>query len=121
MWGPLGNGFPTLNGVKHVGLVAGGIGQTPFLAYVRELLGGRGYGGRATTQSVERVSGLLRRAVGRSGRRRELTSALRRAAVHPGDGRRQPGREGFVTQLLERHGRPDHLVGCGPEPMLHSS
>ncbi len=39
VWGPLGNGFPELDGVEHVGLVAGGIGQTPFLAYVRQLLG----------------------------------------------------------------------------------
>ncbi len=39
VWGPLGNGFPDVDGVEHVGLVAGGIGQTPFLAHVRELLG----------------------------------------------------------------------------------
>src|SRR5207302_29972 len=38
-WGPLGNGFLPLEGTGHVGLVAGGIGQTPFLAYIRELLG----------------------------------------------------------------------------------
>src|SRR5438105_14432196 len=37
VWGPLGNGFPELHGLDHVGLVAGGIGQTPFLAHVREL------------------------------------------------------------------------------------
>jgi dihydroorotate dehydrogenase electron transfer subunit len=28
------------------------------------------------------------------------------------------GYHGFVTQLLEREGPPDHLIGCGPEPML---
>src|SRR5437879_5301044 len=28
VWGPLGNGFPDLSGVDHVGLIAGGIGQT---------------------------------------------------------------------------------------------
>ena len=43
VWGPLGNGFPDLSGIEHVGLVAGGIGQTPFLAYIRELLGERGH------------------------------------------------------------------------------
>src|SRR3954465_7706787 len=32
VWGPLGNGFPDLDGLDHVALVAGGIGQTPFLA-----------------------------------------------------------------------------------------
>src|SRR5262249_41972095 len=40
-WGPLGNGFPPLDGLEHAALVAGGIGQTPFLAHVRELLGER--------------------------------------------------------------------------------
>ena len=37
---------PISHGLEHVALVAGGIGQTPFLAHVRELLGTRGYGGR---------------------------------------------------------------------------
>src|SRR5262249_1007547 len=39
VWGPLGNGFPEPVGRDHVALIAGGIGQTPFLAHVRELLG----------------------------------------------------------------------------------
>ena len=30
------------------------------------------------------------------------------------------GFRGFVTQLLERQAPPGHLVGCGPEPMLHA-
>src|SRR5258708_7829803 len=36
VWGPLGNGFPEPVGDQHVALVAGGIGQTPFLAHIRE-------------------------------------------------------------------------------------
>src|SRR5438270_1337345 len=43
VWGPLGNGFPDLGERDHVALVAGGIGQTPFLAHARQLLGARGY------------------------------------------------------------------------------
>ena len=39
IWGPLGNGFPEPVTAERVGLVAGGIGQTPFLAHIRELLG----------------------------------------------------------------------------------
>src|SRR5580765_1456181 len=54
VWGPLGNGFPDLTGVEHVGLVAGGIGQTPFLAHVRELLGTRGYGGNPPRRQSQR-------------------------------------------------------------------
>src|SRR5262245_3985402 len=46
VWGPLGNGFPPPRTGGHVALVAGGIGQTPFLAHIRELLGTRGYGGQ---------------------------------------------------------------------------
>ena len=30
------------------------------------------------------------------------------------------GFKGFVTQLLESHGKTGPLVGCGPEPMLHA-
>src|SRR5437870_259884 len=56
IWGPLGNGFPEPDGVDHLGLVAGGIGQTPFLAYVRALLGGRGYGGRPARRIARRVT-----------------------------------------------------------------
>ena len=56
VWGPLGNGFPDYDGVAHIALVAGGIGQTPFLAHLRDLLGERGYGGRPARRMVDRVS-----------------------------------------------------------------
>src|ERR1051325_9213813 len=58
VWGPLGNGFPdpSIALAGHVALVAGGIGQTPFLAHIRELLGTRGYGGMAAKQRVQQVS-----------------------------------------------------------------
>lgn len=56
IWGPLGNGFPELEPKDHVALVAGGIGQTPFLACVRELLGTRGYGGQPGRRKAQRVS-----------------------------------------------------------------
>ena len=54
IWGPLGNGFRPVVAARHVALVAGGIGQTPFLAYARELLGGRGYGGNMPQRLVDR-------------------------------------------------------------------
>lgn len=43
IWGPLGNGF-AVQAVDHLILVAGGIGQTPFVAVAQEALGLRQYG-----------------------------------------------------------------------------
>src|SRR5262245_32081032 len=45
-WGPLGHSFRDVSGRRDVALVAGGIGQTPFLALIRDLLGTRDYGGQ---------------------------------------------------------------------------
>jgi dihydroorotate dehydrogenase electron transfer subunit len=118
-WGPLGNGFAELAGVGHVGLVAGGIGQTPFLAYTRQLLGERGYGGRPARRAVQRVS--LYYGV----RSADLAAGVddfrqAGATVHLASDDGSVGFHGFVTHLLEQGERPDHLVGCGPEPMLHA-
>jgi dihydroorotate dehydrogenase electron transfer subunit len=119
IWGPLGNGFPELSGLDHVALVAGGIGQTPFLAHVRELLGGRGYGGRPPRRAARRVS------VYYGVRTKDLAAGVEDfrsagAAVHLATDDGTFGFHGFVTQLLERHEPPQHFVGCGPEPMLRA-
>jgi dihydroorotate dehydrogenase electron transfer subunit len=118
-WGPLGNGFPDLGHLDHVGLVAGGIGQTPFLAHVRELLGTRGYGGKLPRRVTQRVS--LFYGV----RTANLAAGVEdfRAAgaeVHLASDDGSIGYHGFVTQLLQQHPRPQHLIGCGPEPMLRA-
>jgi dihydroorotate dehydrogenase electron transfer subunit len=119
VWGPLGNGFAVLSGLGDIALVAGGIGQTPYLAYIRELLGERGYGGRPRHRQVRRV---------------RLYYGLRTADLAAGvDDFRAAGAElhlatddgslgfhGFVTRLLATHPPPQRLVGCGPEPMLHA-
>jgi dihydroorotate dehydrogenase electron transfer subunit len=119
IWGPLGNGFPEIVGEEHVICVAGGIGQTPFLAYARELLGGRGYGGAEPLRRVKRV--LLYYGV----RTAKLAAGLDdfrsvgcglRLATDDGS----LGYKGFVTQLLARDHPPGPFVGCGPEPMLHA-
>lgn len=119
VWGPLGNGFPRLDGVRRVALVAGGIGQTPFLAHVRQLLGTRGYGGESPRRTAEQV------ALFYGVRTADLAAGIddfraAGAAVHLASDDGSLGERGFVTALLERHGPPDHLVGCGPEPMLHA-
>ena len=119
VWGPLGKPFPELGAHDHVRLVAGGIGQTPFLAYTRELLGTRGFGGDARHARAKRVS---------------LYYGVRTAALAAGvDDFREAGAEvhlasddgsigyqGLVTQLVESHGRGGPLVGCGPVPMLRA-
>ena len=119
VWGPLGNGFPELHGLDHVGLVAGGIGQTPFLAHVRELLGRRGYGGRPARQAVRRVSlyyGV--RTADLAAGVKDFRNAGAEVRLASDDG--TIGFKGFVTQLLQEAPRPQHLVGCGPEPMLRA-
>lgn len=117
VWGPLGNGFGIEKPVSHVGLVAGGIGQTPFLAYTRELLGERGYGGDAPQKSADRVtiyygarSSSLLAGVD------DFRNAGAEVEIATDDG--TDGYHGRVTELLANVSRPDHLVGCGPEPML---
>jgi dihydroorotate dehydrogenase electron transfer subunit len=99
--------------------VAGGIGQTPFLAYGRELLGGRGYGAAAARHVAANVEMLYGVRFG------DLAAGVDdfRAAgieVHLASDDGSLGYHGFVTELVSRRPRPDHLVGCGPEPMLRS-
>jgi dihydroorotate dehydrogenase electron transfer subunit len=120
VWGPLGNGFPEFSPLQHIGLVAGGIGQTPFLAHARALLGRRGYGGKPARQTAGKVS--LFYGV----RTADLAAGVEdfRAAgaeVHLASDDGSIGFKGLVTSLLEQHPeRPEHLIGCGPEPMLHA-
>ncbi|HWY85489.1 MAG TPA: dihydroorotate dehydrogenase electron transfer subunit [Gemmataceae bacterium] len=118
VWGPLGTGFPEPEALERVGLVAGGIGQTPFLAHIRELLGTRGYG-QPARRRVERVS--LYYGV-RTGDLAAGVDDFRHAGatVHLATDDGSLGYHGFVTQLLDQHPAPEHLFGCGPEPMLRA-
>jgi dihydroorotate dehydrogenase electron transfer subunit len=123
LWGPLGQGFPDLTGTAHVGLVAGGIGQTPFLAYLRELLGQRGYAGQSSRRQVQRVSFYYgaRRAERLAGVEDFRQSG---AVVHLATEDGSCGFPGRVTDLVAQQLRqpdpPQHLIGCGPEPMLRA-
>jgi dihydroorotate dehydrogenase electron transfer subunit len=119
IWGPLGNVFPPPAGSSRVALVAGGIGQTPFLAHLRELLGTRGYGGQAPHRHAEHVS--LYYGV----RTADLAAGVddfrdAGADVHLASNDGSLGFHGFVTELLDQHSNPDHIFGCGPEPMLRA-
>jgi dihydroorotate dehydrogenase electron transfer subunit len=119
VWGPLGRPFLDVGASESVTLVAGGIGQTPFLAYARELLGTRGFGGDAPRRRARKV------ALYYGVRTAALAAGVDdfRAAgveVHLASDDGSLGAKGFVTQLLASHGKTGPLVGCGPEPMLHA-
>jgi dihydroorotate dehydrogenase electron transfer subunit len=119
VWGPLGQPFLAVGAADRVTCVAGGIGQTPFLAFAKELLGLQGYGGQSARRQVESV------ALYYGVRTASLAAGIddfRAAGVDlylaSDDG--SLGTKGYGTQLLESHGRTGPLVGCGPEPMLHA-
>jgi dihydroorotate dehydrogenase electron transfer subunit len=124
LWGPLGNGF-TPRAVDRLIMVAGGIGQTPFLALGREALGGRQYGSPA--RNAPRVG---QATLCYGVRTRELLAGendFRGAGIDlrisSDDG--SVGHRGLVTELLsaalgERDGASCQVVCCGPERMMEA-
>ena len=125
VWGPLGNGFgPGPGGDRSVVFVAGGIGQTPFLALARWWLGQADYGSGADAGP----SGTARDATLLYGvRSRDLAAGLddfaaAEVAVELATDDGSAGHHGFVTDLLARRlargDRPGRVVGCGPPAML---
>ena len=124
IWGPLGNGFPPQE-TGHLIMVAGGIGQTPFLALARHYLGLSEYGQPPL-------------AVTRAGKV-SLCYGLRTAALLAGvdDFRRagvevcistedgSAGHRGRVAELVpplvEASDCPAGSCACGPERMLHAT
>lgn len=121
LWGPLGNGFSTAP-TQHLIMVAGGIGQTPFLTLGREALGQQTFGTRCSGYA-DRVS--LCYGV-RSEAYLACVDSFRSTgvAVHVAteDGSLGPPRR--VTELLEevlgqdRDSSGTRVVCCGPEPMM---
>jgi dihydroorotate dehydrogenase electron transfer subunit len=122
IWGPLGNGFPEPP-EGHLVMVAGGIGQTPFLAVTREALGHRQYGDQTRVvpsppprltmcygvRSVDYLAGVD-----------DFSDPGLQMRISTDDG--SHGHHGLVTQLLEdlyRDGtKPTAIYTCGPEPMM---
>ena len=123
IWGPLGNGFPPVE-TEHLVMVAGGIGQTPFLALTQEYLGRRNYGTQPRPAArAERVTLLY------GARRRSMLAGIEDfqrlgvdVQVSTDDG--SAGHHGLVTDLLARTLRvsPDCRVACcGPEKMMEAT
>lgn len=122
VWGPLGNGFgPAPDGPAV--FVAGGIGQTPFLALGRAWLGAAVYGPNASPPTRHADSATLLFGA-RSAEYLSCVDDFRAAGmtveVATDDG--SAGHHGFVTDLLTRRleagERPAKVVGCGPPAML---
>jgi dihydroorotate dehydrogenase electron transfer subunit len=139
IWGPLGNGFPP-RPTEHLIMVAGGIGQTPFLALGQEYLGRRTYGDpprqmppakRVTLCYGVRTAAL---AAGVD----DFRAAGFEVRLSSDDG--TLGHHGLVTEVLRkvlaetnqrapnsrdaqftRRGEHRRLVACcGPEPMMEA-
>lgn len=123
IWGPLGNGF-AIPGVEHLIMVAGGIGQTPFVALAQEALGDRTFGN--PPREATRVRKVTLCYGARSSDLHAGVEDFERSGVDvrlcTDDGSR--GHHGLVTDLLqqviEESDVSHHVVCCGPEPMMQA-
>ncbi len=126
LWGPLGNGFPVAQPGRLL-LVAGGIGNTPFLATAREALGGRTYGGPSNRRHVVAKSpedvtfcyGVRSKSYLAGVAEFEALGINLKIATDDGSF----GHHGFVTALVADQlatNRPAAIYCCGPEPMMHA-
>jgi dihydroorotate dehydrogenase electron transfer subunit len=122
VWGPLGNGFAPAKR-DHLIMVAGGIGQTPFLALAREQLGGRRYG-----EPPRAVTPAKKVTLCYGARTKDYLAGLDdfrqlgldvRTSTDDGTG----GHHGLVTDVLEQvlaDSPQSEIVCCGPEPMMEA-
>lgn len=124
VWGPLGNGFPP-QAAAHLVMVAGGIGQTPFVALAKEHVGRQTYG-----DPPRQVAPAARVTLCYGTRTRDYLAGLddfERAGaevrISTDDG--SAGQRGFVTDLLKQllddigdERQACRVVCCGPEPMM---
>jgi dihydroorotate dehydrogenase electron transfer subunit len=123
VWGPLGNGFPAAT-TDHLIMVAGGIGQTPFLTLAQEYQGQQQYGDPARTLQPARKVTLCYGA-----RSADLLAGVEdfrgigvdvRLCTDDGS----LGHHGLVTdlvrQVLNETDLAHRIVCCGPEPMMEA-
>ena len=120
LWGPLGNGFPPSG---HLVIAAGGIGQTPFLAVIREALQRRMYGipGRVVANPPSKITLCygVRSQKYLAGVDAFLAEGIN-VQIATDDG--SAGHHGYVTDLLKpllaSDEPPSVVYCCGPEPMM---
>lgn len=124
IWGPLGNGFPAPPS-GHLLMVAGGIGQTPFLAVAKEALENRGYGNppRTLNEKPARVTLCYgARSKDYLAGLEDFTAAGVDLQIATDDG--SQGHHGLVTDLLHQaldsDTPPTTVYCCGPEPMMRA-
>jgi dihydroorotate dehydrogenase electron transfer subunit len=121
VWGPLGNGFSSAP-AEHLIMVAGGIGQTPFLVLGQEFLGLRKFGSPPREVAPSRRVTLCYGA--RSADLLAGVEDFERAGIDiriaTDDGSR--GHHGLVTDLLRLTladpAGAHRIVCCGPEIMM---
>jgi dihydroorotate dehydrogenase electron transfer subunit len=125
VWGPLGNGFAAHQQGSLI-MVAGGIGQTPFMALAREALGLRQYDANEQRRSSVSTTPPLLLYGARTSEMLAGVDDFRQLGVEvrvsTDDG--SAGHHGFVTDLLkqrlEQRSGDERIVCCGPEPMMHA-
>ena len=121
LWGPLGNSFSDAP-AEHLIMVAGGIGQTPFLCLAREATGRQrfgerrhGYARRVSLCYGARTSRYLADVEAFEKAGAEIQIATEDGSIGPPQRVTEP-----LVKLLEAEA---HLAGtriacCGPEPMM---
>ncbi|HEV7282778.1 MAG TPA: dihydroorotate dehydrogenase electron transfer subunit [Pirellulaceae bacterium] len=122
LWGPLGNGFDPPD-VERLILVAGGIGQTPFLSVAREALGKQSFGDdrAAKTRVGQTFLCYGARSADYLAGVEDFDATGVDLRIRTNDGSR--GASGFVTEdleaLLKESSAPTLVYCCGPEAMMH--
>ena len=121
VWGPLGHPFGPPPAGGDVIFVAGGIGQTPFLALGRWWLGIADYGETRVTSPARSATLLYGvRSAEMAAGLEDFQDAGIAVELATDDG--SDGHHGYVTDLLrsrlQQGDRPAKVVGCGPPPML---
>ncbi len=123
VWGPLGNGFPP-EPTPHLVMVAGGIGQTPFLTLAREFLGQRRFGDppRNIPRSQKVTLCYGARSADYLAGVEDFEQLGVEVRISTDDGSR--GHHGLVTDLLQQvlteSDLPLRIVCCGPERMMEA-